>query len=762
MWKIGGSQHRIEDDHHLRGAGAFVLDRVPPGSLHMVVVRSPVAAGTLTEVDAGDARALPGVVAVLTAREQAEDGIGRFRPRLSHPGPGGREMLVPDLPPLATDVLQYVGHPVAVVIAETAAQAEDGAEAVLVDYDEREAVTDPLAAAAPDAPRVWPGTPDNICFRVEKGDREGAEQALSGAAHVTRARLRINRVTAAALEPRAAIARYDEAAGYRLDTGTQAPHRLGKDLEPVLGAPAGGVRVVSRDTGGSFGMKNAAYPEYALALWAARRSGRPVLWNPVRTESFLADAHARDQYADAAIALDVDGRILGLQVHITAGLGACLGPASTHPPAANVAGLAGVYRTPAIHVTVDGVFTNCQQVAPYRGAGRPEATYIIERMLDLAASETGRDRVDLRRRNLIAPEALPHDTGLGWVYDSGDFEGVLDAALAASDWDGFEARRAESAARGLLRGIGIANPIEIAGGPTRKPHPEYAALRVAAQGNGRIVLGSCSAGQGHETAFRQLVHDRLGLAPEALELVTGDTAEVPTGTGTFGSRSLTAAGTALWQAMSEVIEALRPAAAGMLGCAPEGLSFADTRFHAPDGGSASFAEVAAQAGGSVEAEVNAGAVGATFPNGCHVCEVEVDPETGHVRLARYTVADDVGTVINPLLVKGQIAGGVAQGMGQALLEDIAFDEGGQLLSASFMDYALPRSVDLPGIEVLSHPVPTANNPLGAKGAGEAGTVGALASCISAVCDALSVRGISHMDMPATPVRVWQALRSEDT
>lgn len=763
MWKIGQAQVRVEDDAHLRGSGDFTLDRVQSDALHMFVVRSPTAAGTLALVDAAFARNMPGVIDVLTAQEQDADGIGAFQPRLHHPGPNGRDMAVPDLRPLATDLVQYVGHPIAVVIARTMAEAEDAAEAVELDFDDRDAVTDPLAAKAPDAPRIWPEMPDNVCFHVEKGDRDAVDKGLAKASHVTRARLRISRVTAAALEPRAVIAHHDPEVGFRLDVGTQTPHRIAKDLAPVLGATPGDIRVVSRDTGGSFGMKNAAYPEYALALWAAKRTGRSIVWSASRTESFLSDAHGRDQYADAAIALDAEGRILALDVEITAGIGACLGPATTHPPVANVAGLAGVYTTPAIHVTVDGMFTNCQQVAPYRGAGRPEATYIVERMLDLAALETGVDRVDLRRKNLIPRDALPYETPLGWLYDSGDFEGILDATLAAADWSGFAARRTASEAAGLLRGIGIANPIEIAGGPVRKPHPEYAELNVAVQGNARLVLGSCSSGQGHATAFRQLVSDRLGLDPAAIEFVNGDTGLVPEGTGTFGSRSLTAAGTALWQVMSDAIKIVRPTAAQMLNCAQDVLVFEGTRFHAPDGTNVTFLEAAAQAGGPIQCTSHSSAQGATFPNGCHVCEVEIDPDTGQVTLDRYTVVDDVGTEINPLLVKGQVTGGVAQGVGQALMEDIAYDpESGQMLSASFMDYAMPRADDLPATRVISHPVPTLNNPLGAKGVGEAGTVGSLAATINAVCDALSARGISHLDMPASPVRVWQALQGHDT
>lgn len=759
MWKIGRSQVRVEDDRFLKGQGAYAGDQRGPGCLEMVVVRSSVAAGRLLQVDAQAARDMPGVVAVLTADEQAEDGLGAIVPRLSHPGPDGGDMRVPEVRPLATGLLQYVGHPVAIVLAETRDAAEDAAEAVMIDVEDLDAVVDPLEALKEDAPRIWPDLPDNRCFRVEKGDADAVAGAMKEAAYVCRARMRINRVTAVALEPRALVAQYDESDGYTLEVGTQTPHRVASDLGPILNVAPAAIRVISRDTGGSFGMKNAGYVEYALALWAARRTGRPVFWQATRTESFMSDAQARDQWADVAVALDPEGMILALDVQIAAGLGACMGPATTHPPVANLAGLAGVYTTPAIHVVVDGVFTNCQHVAPYRGAGRPEATYMIERILDIAAAQTRHDRVALRRRNLIAPSQMPYQTPLGWLYDCGDFAGVLDAGLEAADWDGFAARRQQDEDAGLLRGIGISLPIEIAGGPVKKPHPEYAELSVGAQGSGRMTVGSCSSGQGHETAFRQLLCDRLGLDPAAVEFVSGDTGKVAKGTGTFGSRSLTATGTALSQAMDSVIDQMRPVAAAMLEVADGDLDFANAQYRAGDGRTVSFLETMAHSKGQVDAKVHASADGATFPNGCHICEVVIDPETGQVTLDRYTVADDVGAVVNPMLVKGQIAGGVAQGVGQALMEDIAYDpETGQLLSASFMDYAMPRFDDIPAIEVLSHPVPTGTNPLGAKGAGEAGTVGALAACMSAVANALSGKGIDHMDMPATPGRVWTALQ----
>jgi carbon-monoxide dehydrogenase large subunit len=517
---------------------------------------------------------------------------------------------------------------------------------------------------------------------------------------------------------------------------------------------------VARDCGGSFGMKNVPYPEYAILLWASRRAGVPLRWTSGRLESFQSDAHARDQWVDADLALDGEGRFLALRVEGCANLGAYVGPTTPHSPTNNVGGLAGVYRTPHIHVRINGAMTNTQSTAAYRGAGRPEATYIIERMIDLAAAQLGIDRVELRRRNMIGPEQMPYKTGLTFTYDSGDFPALLDKAMAAADWNGFRARQAASAAKGRLRGLGIANPIEIAGGPTGKPHPEYAKVIVSPGGAIRIESGSADTGQGHRTAFSQLVCDRLDVEPSTISLVTGDTASVAKGTGSFGSRTLAAAGAVIGFAIDKVLDKMAPQAAELLEAEAKDVVFSGGYFAVPGTNRrARFQTVAAALQAPVDGEVWDSTQAPTFPNGCHVCEVEVDPETGHVSLDRYVVVDDVGTVVNPMLVKGQIVGGVAQGLGQALLEQIVYDdETGQLLSASFMDYGMPRAYDLPFVTVETFPVPTKSNPLGVKGAGEAGTVGGLAVVMSAICDALGQAGVEHIDMPATPARVWRAIQ----
>jgi aerobic carbon-monoxide dehydrogenase large subunit len=752
---------RIEDMPLLRGAAIFTSDVGAADDLHMAIVRSTYPAGLLRDVDPSAAFAMPGVVAVLTGRDWAEEGMGLIQSRLRHPGPDGGTMRCPPNPPIAVDCVRTVGEPVALVLARSRHEAEDAAEQVVCDIEEQEPVTDLERALAPDAPRVWPEFPDNLCFRVEKGDPVAVAEAFGAAAHVVRQRLRVSRVTAAAMEPRAARAGYDAETGrFTLELGTQAPHRVTLDLAEVLGVDAKAIHTINRACGGSFGMKNFGYAEYALTLWAARRTGRTVRWHATRVESFMSDAHGRDQMADAALALDADGRILALQVAIHANLGARLGPATVHPPVANLDGLCGVYRTPAIHVTVNGVFTNTQQTAPYRGAGRPEATYVIERMIDLAAGQLGLDRAELRRRNLITPDQMPYQTPLVFNYDSGDFPAILDEALDVADWQGFEARRAESAARGRLRGIGIANPIEIAGGPAPKPNPEYARISLTPKGATTLFVGSGEAGQGHTTSYRLLVAEQLGLDPEAVTVVTGDTDLVARGTGTFGSRTLSAAGTALHAGMTEIVERLKPVAAGILEAPASDVEFRDTNFGVVGTNRwVGFGEVLSHLEAGIDVERYEAAAGPTFPNGCHVCEVEIDPDTGRVELLRYVVVDDVGRVLNPAIVKGQIVGGVAQGVGQALGEQIAYDpDSGQLLSASFMDYAMPRACDLPAVEVISHPVPTTRNVLGVKGVGEAGTVGALAAVMSAVSDALRPYGVAHLEMPATPARVWQAIR----
>jgi carbon-monoxide dehydrogenase large subunit len=643
---------------------------------------------------------------------------------------------------------------------------------VAVDYEPLPAVTGAVSATRPGAPAVWDEVADNVAFVWEAGSRDAVARAFAGAAHVTRLDFVVTRVAAAPLEPRAAVGEFDRRSGrYTLHTGIQAPHGLRTILaEQIFRVPQSQMRVVTSDVGGSFGMRSGIYPELVLALWAAKRVGRPVKWTSTRREGFVTDEPGRDNLSSAELALDAGGKFLGLRVAIRADIGAYLTPRSAGPVTNNVGGVAGVYTTPAIHVESTGIFTNSTPTGPYRGAGRPEATYAIERVIDIAARELGIDPVELRRRNLIPASAMPFKTGLVFTYDCGDFARIMEMALALADHAGFEQRRAQARRRGRLLGLGIANPIEVAGGPYTAVNPDTAEMRVNPDGSVSLFAGSTSMGQGNETAFAQIVSDRLGLPPERVAVFWGDSDALGAGRGNGGSGAISVGGSAVLRATEKVIEHGRRIAAHLLEAAPEDVTFRDGRFvvagtdrdvawnrvaraayqprQQPTGLEPGFSETAAFTPPAV-----------TFPNGCHVCEVEIDQETGAVRVVRYAVVDDVGRMINPMLVKGQIHGGIVQGLGQGLFEVMAYDESGQLLSGSFMDYAMPRADDLPLFEVDSHEVPTGVNPLGAKGVGEAGTVGALPALLNAVNDALAPLGVRHLDMPVTPERVWQAMRA---
>ncbi|GAC1558678.1 MAG: xanthine dehydrogenase family protein molybdopterin-binding subunit [Beijerinckiaceae bacterium] len=772
VFGIGQPQPRVEDLRFVRGAGRFVDDIEMSSAAHMVVVRSPHASATIKSIESGQALAMPGVLAVFTGADLIADGIGTLHTMVKRKRRDGSAMPEPPFRLLALDAARFAGDAVAIVVAETLAAAQDAAEQVIVDYDDRPSVTDAVAATGPGAPAVWPKeAPDNICFVFEQGDRAAADAAFASAQHVTTLDFRVSRVSANALEPRNALGLFDAAEGrYTLYSGTQMPHKLRSELaEKTLFVPASAIRVVSPDVGGAFGMKGSPYPEQALVLWAAKKVGRPVRWSATRNESFLSDFHARDTASTIELALDENGIFLALRIKTFANLGAYLGFNTPHSSTNNLGGLAGTYRTPHIHAEIIGVFTNTQPNAPYRGAGRPEATYALERVIDVAAQELGIDRVELRRRNLIPPDAMPFKTGFVFTYDSGDFRRNMELALEAADWAGFESRRAEAAVRSKLRGIGIANAIEIAGGPFRSPNEEAADVRFDANGDLTILLGTHNHGQGHETAFRQIAVSLLGVTPERVRVASGDTDLIAHGRGTFGSRSMMVGGAAVKQAADKIIVRAREIAAHILEAGEMDLEFDAGSFRVVGTDrSIRIEDVARRAHvpASLPADAQYGLAAsaivtpteASFPNGCHICEVEIDPETGVMRLENYVVIDDVGMIINPLLVKGQIHGGVVQGLGQIQGEEIVYDPAnGQILTASFMDYGMPRADDVPLIEVISNPSPTLNNPLGVKGVGEAGTVGALPVIMNAIVDALAPFGIRHLDMPATPSRIWAAL-----
>jgi carbon-monoxide dehydrogenase large subunit len=732
------------------------------------VLRSPHAHAKIRAIDTARASAAPGVLLVLTGADWKRSGWGDL------PVPGGQKrrdgsaMYRSPYPALAQDRVRWVGDYVAFVVAETYAHAADAAELIDVDCEPLPAVTSTPDATAPGAPRVWDDCAENICFVHLAGDKAAADAAFARADHVVRHRLVINRVTAVTMEPRGCIGNYDATSGrYTLYGQPQGVHTFRSDLaERVLKVPESRVHVIAGDIGGSFGMKSAIFNEAPLTLLASKLTGRPVKWMSTRSEAFLSDAEARDNVTDAELALDKDGTFLGMRVKTIANMGAHL-QNGTPNFLNNLGTLAGVYRTPAIHADVTAVYTHTNPVRPYRGNGRPESAYVIERLVDLAADATGIDPVELRRRNLIPPEAMPYKTGLTFTYDCGEFEKVLDEGLRRADVSGFAKRRTESHKRGKLRGLGISYSIERAG----TLGFEGAEVRFDRSGALTLFSGSVTQGQGHETVFKQLVCDALGVHPDQAEYVQGDTDKVFFGQGTGGSRSATLAGSAFHGAVEKITAKARKLAAHLLQVDAEEIKFADGIFSSSKTNRTLTMQDVARAaanpdklpkdmeGGLVATSVYKADV-ENYPNGCHVCEVEIDRETGEAAIARYTVVDDVGTVLNPMLLHGQIHGGVVQGVGQILMEDICRDSSGQPLTGSFMDYAMPRASDVGEIEVESHPVPTKTNPIGVKGAGEAGCVGALPAVANALVDALSEFGVRHIEMPATRERIWRAIHGK--
>jgi carbon-monoxide dehydrogenase large subunit len=768
---IGRAVTRLEDRRLLGGQGRYTDDFRFAGEAHLYVLRSPHASARIAAVDTTDAETMPGVLTVLTAGDIAADGIGSIPSRVKRPAPDGTPNVEPPYPVLV-DQARFVGDAVAAVVAETLSQARDAAERIAINYDILPSVTATAEAMEPNAHQVWDQAPGNLCFLHEQGDEARVTAAFADAAHVSRLDYTINRISANPMEPRNAVGLHDRADGrYTLYAGIQAPHSVRGDLARfALNVPEAQVRIVSPDCGGGFGMKESLYPEHVLVLWAAKRLGRPVRWQADRSEGHLADYHARDQVSTIEMALDRDGGFLAIRVETTANLGAYLCVQGNHSPVANLGGLAGTYQTPAIFARVKGVFTHTSPTAPYRGAGRPEATYPLERIIDQAAREMGLDRIALRRRNTIPADAMPYDTGYVFTYDSGEFEASLDAVLDLADWDGFEARRAAAKERGVMRGIGLSSFIEIAGGPPNKPFEEHVEVRFDPDGAMTLIAGTHSHGQGHETVFTQLAVEALGVDPEHVRIVYGDTDQVFHGRGTIGSRSAALVSNALHHAAAKVIEQGKLIAGHLLEAAATDIDFEDGMFAIRGTDRAVAIDEVARAAfdhdwrpAGLEAGLGAAATvspqGPTFPNGCHVCEVEVDPSTGVVQVVGYCVVDDVGRIINPTLVDGQVHGGVAQGIGEALMEVIRYDPSdGQLLSGSFMDYAMPRADDLPLITIETREVPARTNALGIKGCGEAGTIGALPAVMNAIVDALAPLGVTHVDMPATPETVWRAIR----
>jgi carbon-monoxide dehydrogenase large subunit len=764
---LGQPVSRFEDPRLLRGGGRYVDDMVLPRMAYGHVLRSPHAHARIRSIDTAKASAAAGVLAVLTGTDWEASGWRDLPSATGNRRRDGTPAYQPRFPALVKDRVCWVGDYVAFVVAETRHQAADAAELIEVEYEPLPSVVSTEDAAQPGAPLVWDEAPDNISFVYLEGDKPATDTAFASAAHVVKRKFVINRVTAATMEPRGAIGDYNAAEGrWTIYTTLQRIHGYRTELSQILKVPESRVRVVAGDIGGSFGMKSAIYNEVALVLLASKLVGRPVKWTSTRSEAFLGDAQARDNVTEAELALDHDGHFLGLRVKTIAAVGA-YPQAGSNAFVNNLGTLAGVYRTPAVYADVTAVYTHTNPMRAYRGNGRPEAGYVIERMVDEAAAELGIDPVDLRRRNTIPPEAMPFKSGLTFTYDCGEFEKCLDMALELADAAGFKQRRADARRRGKLRGLGIANTIEraAAGGF------EAAEIRFDRTGTVTLVSGSITQGQGHETVYKQLLCDRLGIHPDQVHYVQGDTEKVAIGEGTGGSRSAALGGSAVHLATEKIVTKATAIAGRLLSAEPDEIRFDDGLFSAPRSNrTLTVGEIAKESLNpqNLPEGMDLGLIaGATFsckeqnfPNGCHICELEIDEETGKVEILRYSVVDDVGTVMNPLLLEGQICGGIAQGVGQVLMEDIRFDvTSGQLLTGSFMDYAMPRADTLSAIDCESNPVPTKTNPLGVKGAGEAGNVGALPAVANALVDALSPLGIRHIEMPATPERIWRAIHA---
>jgi carbon-monoxide dehydrogenase large subunit len=767
---LGQPVPRVEDPRFITGRGRYVDDIDLPHQCHGVVVMSPHAHARITRVDTAKAKAADGVLAVLTGADVKADNLGGLAPPMPEDmgGPKGFRTL---LNILAADKVRAVGERVAFVVAETLLQARNAAELIEIEYEPLPAVIGAEDAVKPGAPAVWDEAPNNVAFALMMGNKDATDAAFASAKHVVSLKVNNSRITANSIEPRAALGQYHpDSDSYTLYSTSQNPHGTRSSVAgQVLKIAETKLRVISPDVGGGFGMKHGGYPEDALVVWASRRvGGRPVKWAATRSEALLGDSQGRDQIVTGELALDERGKILGLRVNALHAMGSHIFGAAMVVPLFAIRLSPGVYQIPAVHAVARAVLTNTIPIAPYRGAGRPEATYLIEQLIDRAARVLNIDPIVIRERNFIPAAAMPHKVQTGITYDSGDFKHVMDECLKLADWQGFSKRAAESKKHGMLRGRGLAYFLEEAA-----VFNDRMVLRFDPSGMLTILAGTHSHGQGHETVYAQMVGEWLGVPFENVRFVQGDTDAVPIGRGTYGSRSMHVGGNALKRAADNIIEKAKPMAAMMLEAASGDIEFKDgsfrivgtdralaltnvaKAFYRPAMLPPQF-DVGLEASGSFAAEPP------NYPNGCHVCEVEIDPETGSVTLARYAAVDDVGKIMNKLLCEGQIHGGVAQGAGQALMEAIVFDNAGQLVTGSFQDYAMPRAEDFPELVSELTEVPATTNPLGVKGAGEAGATGAPPAIISAILDALKPLGIEHIDMPATASRVWAAISAQHT
>jgi carbon-monoxide dehydrogenase large subunit len=763
---VGQPVRRKEDDTLVRGKGKYTDDFNLPGQAYAWIVRSSHAHGLIRSIDTAAAKEMPGVLGVWTGADMASAGHGPFTCGLPLKNRDGSPLLQTNRTPLMTDKVRYVGDPVAFVVAETIAQARDAAEAVVLDIDALPAVTSAEDAVKPGAPQLYDHIPGNVALDYHFGDTAAVEAAFAGAAHVTKLDIVNTRVAVVAMEPRAALAAYDKSSErYTIQVPTQGVAGNRANLAKNLKVPNDKVRVLTANVGGSFGMKNINYPEYMCILHAAKTLGRAVKWTDERSTSFLSDSQGRSQQIHAELALDSEGKFLAVRLNGYGNLGAYITGVAPSPLSLNTGkNLASVYRTPLLSVDIKCVLTNTTLLGAYRGAGRPEANYFMERLIDAAADEMGIDRLSLRKRNFIKSSQMPFAASSGVTYDSGDFDGVFSKALELSDQAGFAKRRKDSRKRGMLRGIAVGSYLEV----TAPPSGELGKIVFEADGSVKLITGTLDYGQGHATPFAQVLSAQLGVPFEKITLEQGDSDIVHSGNGTGGSRSITATGQAIVESSGLVIAKGKMAAAHLMEASEADIEFEDGRFTiAGTDRSIDIMELARRmregkmpdgVPSSLDVDHTTKETLSTFPNGCHVAEVEIDPETGVVRIVGYTGVNDFGTVVNPMIVAGQLHGGVAQGIGQALMEEVSYDASGQPITGSFMDYAMPRAEDIPAMTVGDHPSLAKSNPLGTKGCGEAGCAGSLSTVVNAVIDALSEFGVTRIDMPMTPERVWRAIQ----
>tara|TARA_B110000444_G_scaffold34921_1_gene30278 strand:+ start:114 stop:2456 length:2343 start_codon:yes stop_codon:yes gene_type:complete len=764
-YAIGQSVPRTEDPKLLKGEGKYTDDLNLPDQVYAAIVRSPVAHGIIKDINVSDAKEMPGVLLIVTGYDL--ENYGNLPCGMQIKSKDGSPLKKPNRPSLVTDKVRFVGDPVACVIAQTPDAAKDAAELVSIDIDILPATTLATEAAMPGAPVLYDDVAGNIALDFQFGEPDTVDKAFKAAHHISRVDIRNNRIVVAPMEPRSAIAHYNnETDSFTMRLGCQGTFGMRNQLAGILNMEREKVRVLTENVGGSFGMKSFVYPEYICLLHAAKKLSRPVKWTEERSSSFLSDQQGRDHEVKGELALNKEGDFLAVRLFLHSNLGGYLAAVGPNMATNNmVKNITSVYKTPLIEINTKCVFTNTTPISAYRGAGRPEANYYMERLIETAAKEMGIDRMELRMRNHIRPDQIPYKAPSGQNYDSGNFSAILKNGLKFSDWENYETRREISRKKGLLRGIGVSNYLEV----TAPVETEMGGIRFEENGDITIITGTLDYGQGHAAPFAQVLHSQLGVPFEKIRLLQGDSDELITGGGTGGSKSIMASGGAIVEASVEVIKKAKQAASHVFEAPIQDIELHNgNMLVAGTDRTITLSELSHKLKtefigvpdlpNTLDVKLDHGGVPSAFPNGCHVCEVEIDPETGQTIFDDYYMVNDFGVLINPLMVEGQCHGGVAQGLGQAVMEDVVYDADGQVLSGSFMDYALPRASDLPNFHFASLPSPATTNALGVKGCGEAGCAGAMPAIMNAIVDALSEFGISHIDMPATPQKIWRAIQ----